>query len=618
MEEEENIMDEDKNDYIIDNFCKKVNAQEFKEIQSAKEIYSNFESMNEILETLNETKIFYENPQLKIIESIKPRLQIIIPSKDLIKEDHNLIMDIKCFQKGYEESALEAKSTVENVKKNFTELSQSVKALIDAIEGTKIEYFETIKEMINPMIIEIENIEKVDKSKFNKEKLINFNDMKSKLDKNIKAYDQKLSKIIKDKKEILTQVNRNIKMYLDLLNSLDKPINSMLKKMESVFNNFEQKSEIFIKIIYNYSKPEEKREALNLFREIQKLNDELVAAVSENSNQIKLQNEDMKKKKAQCSEDMDNIRVNNMNSSERLTALMEEKQNIMKEINDLLKLLNKKKIIVYAKELKGLQLYNIKKQVIEGTEKIMKANQKLEVDVSKLKKFVEEKSEIIKEVFTLDLAFIMDITGSMGSYLEFAKKQTLNIINKIMEDSTVVVKLGFVGYRDDYDSEDEYIIFPELTNEVEKVKNFISSAKVGGGGDCEDMGGGLNLALNYKWKSKSRFAILIADVPCHGIQYHGITDFDSRPNGDPRYKIDDIVQKIASKNINLMCLNITNETRKLYDNFQIYYKKGLNSNSNSEIIVRDFREEPSKLSNIIVTKAKELYSKRHETTIIDD
>ena len=112
MEEEDNIMDEDKNDYIIDNFCKKVNAQEFKDIQSAKEIYSNFESMNDILETLNETKIFYENPQLKIIESIKPRLQIITPSKDLIKEDHNLIMDIKCFQKGFEESASEAKNTV--------------------------------------------------------------------------------------------------------------------------------------------------------------------------------------------------------------------------------------------------------------------------------------------------------------------------------------------------------------------------------------------------------------------------------------------------------------------------------------------------------------------------
>ena len=615
MEDEENIMNEDNNDDIIDDFCQKVNSEEFKGILSAKEIHSNFESMNEILETLNETKIFYENPQLRIINSIKPKLHIITPKKDLIKEDHDSIKDIKIFQNGYEESADEIISTVENVKINFADLSKSVKGLIDAIEQTKIEYFDTIKEMINPMIIEIENIEKVDTKKFNKEKLVNFKDMKEKLDKRIKLYDQQLATMIKDKKEILSQVNSNIQMYLQLLNSLDKPVNSMLEKIEALFNNFENKSNEFIKIIYNYTKPEEKTEAIKIFREIQKLNNKIVAIVTENENKLHLQNNEIKNKKVQCTEDLDKIRTNNMISSEKLPGLIEEKQNIMKEINELLKFLNKKKIIVYERQLKGLQLFHIKKQVIEGTEKILRANQKLEADSSKLKKFVKEKIDVINKVFTLDLAFIIDITGSMGSYLDFAKKQILNIINKIMEDSTVIVRLGFVGYRDYLDSKDPYIIYNKLTKKVEKVKEFISSAKVEGGGDCEDMGGGLTSALNYKWKSNSRFAILIADVPCHGEQYHGITDFDSYPKGDDKYKIDEIIQKIASQNINLMCLNIRDETKKLYENFKLYYKKGQKPGSNSEIIVKDFREEPSKLSNIIVTKAKEFYSKRHETTM---
>ena len=615
MEDEENIMNEDNNDDIIDDFCQKANSEEFKGILSAKEIHSNFESMNEILETLNETKIFYENPQLRIINSIKPKLHIITPKKDLIKEDHDSIKDIKIFQNGYEESADEIISTVENVKINFADLSKSVKGLIDAIEQTKIEYFDTIKEMINPMIIEIENIEKVDTKKFNKEKLINFKDMKEKLDKRIKLYDQQLATMIKDKKEILSQVNGNIQMYLQLLNSLDKPVNSMLEKIEALFNNFENKSNEFIKIIYNYTKPEEKTEAIKIFREIQKLNNKIVAIVTENENKLHLQNNEIKNKKVQCTEDLDKIRTNNMISSEKLPGLIEEKQNIMKEINELLKFLNKKKIIVYERQLKGLQLFHIKKQVIEGTEKILRANQKLEADSSKLKKFVKEKIDVINKVFTLDLAFIIDITGSMGSYLDFAKKQILNIINKIMEDSTVIVRLGFVGYRDYLDSKDPYIIYNKLTKKVEKVKEFISSAKVEGGGDCEDMGGGLTNALNYKWKSNSRFAILIADVPCHGEQYHGITGFDSYPKGDDKYKIDEIIQKIASQNINLMCLNIKDETKKLYENFKLYYKKGQKPGSNSEIIVKDFREEPSKLSNIIVTKAKEFYSKRHETTM---
>ena len=144
MGDEENIMNEDNNDDIIDDFCQKVNSEEFKGILSAKEIHSNFESMNEILETLNETKIFYENPQLRIINSIKPKLHIITPKKDLIKEDHDSIKDIKIFQNGYEESADEIISTVENVKINFADLSKSVKGLIDAIEQTKIEYFDTL------------------------------------------------------------------------------------------------------------------------------------------------------------------------------------------------------------------------------------------------------------------------------------------------------------------------------------------------------------------------------------------------------------------------------------------------------------------------------------------
>ena len=176
-----------------------------------------------------------------------------------------------------------------------------------------------------------------------------------------------------------------------------------------------------------------------------------------------------------------------MNSSEKLNQLQEESQNIMKEINDFLKFLNIEKIKYPFKELKGLNLYHIKKQVIEGTENIMKANQKLEGDITNLKKFVEEKLENIDEVFTLDLAFIMDITGSMGSYLDFAKKQILTVINKIMENTTVIVKLGFVGYRDDLDSKDEYIVYPEFTKDIELVKNFISLSKVGGGGDCEEL-----------------------------------------------------------------------------------------------------------------------------------
>ena len=71
MDEIKNPLDDENNDQIIDDFCNKVNAQEYKDIQSAKVIRSNFISLNEILEGLNETKIFYENAGLILVKKIK-------------------------------------------------------------------------------------------------------------------------------------------------------------------------------------------------------------------------------------------------------------------------------------------------------------------------------------------------------------------------------------------------------------------------------------------------------------------------------------------------------------------------------------------------------------------
>lgn len=620
MEDETNLLEDEENDRRIEEFCKNLNKQDYKDIQSAKVIHYNFESLNEILEPLNEVKIFFENPELKITKTIKSKLQIITLNKQLCKEDSNFIKDIKCIQQGYEESAYEANKRIENIKKNFTELSNSVVSLIDAIEKTKAEYFETIVDMINPMKVEVEKIESIDQSKFTKEKKVNYKDMKNKLDEKIKPYDRNLSQIIKDTKDVLNQVNDNIKIYIDLLNSLDEPINTVIEKMQNVFNNFEEKGKEFINIIYNYKSPEEKKKASTIFREIQKLSEEMKKIFDENSEKLKKQDENIKNKKKKCYEDLQNIRTNNMNISEKMKDLHDQEQDIMREINEFLKFLNKPKVKYYQKELKGLQLFQINKKVIDGTESILVANQKIKADLTKLKEFVDEKDNEINKVFSLDLAFIMDITGSMEPYLTFAKEKIITVINKIMEDSTVMVNLGFVGYRDDLNKEDrggEYVICPELTRDIELVKNLLSLAEVGGGNDiCEDMAGGLYYALQYKWKSRSKFAMLIADAPCHGVQYHGLNDdSDFHKGGDPRYKIDELVKDFAAKNINLMCLNIEEITRKLYENFKKYYKSGLKQNSNSEIIVRDFNEDTSKLTDIIVSKAKEFYNKRHETTI---
>ena len=293
--------------------------------------------------------------------------------------------------------------------------------------------------------------------------------------------------------------------------------------------------------------------------------------------------------------------------------MQEDTKNIIREINDLLKFCwIKTKVPQITKSLKGFQLYDIKSKMEEGTKNVIKANEKLEVNLNELKAFVKEKDELLNQIFSLDLVFIMDITGSMDKFLSFTKEKINSIINKITEESTVNVRLGFIGYRDDLDNKSyEYFKFPELSNDVAYFKNSLESVKVGGGGDCEDMAGGLTRALEYDWKSKSKFALLIADAPCHGIQYHEVANFDSHQNGDPRYKIDEIIKTYASKNINLLCLNIDNKTRKLYENFKKYYNKGKKLDTTSTIEIEDFSKTEI-LAGMIVSKSKEFYEKRHE------
>ena len=610
VEVEEDIDEE------IESFFGTLNAEEFKALESALEIRDNFETMNEILEELRDTENEFQNPSLKINKTVRSKLQIITPSKELNEENSNLIKDILRFQKGYEENADTTNKTIEKVKESFKELSKSVTSLIELIEKIKSEYFKHAEEMITPIKKVYDDLNKFDKSKLKGQKLNNFETKSKNMNDKIQLYDQNLAKIIKDLKQVFKKMHANIKGYLDILNNLDKPINSMIENIENVFDDFEKKSKAFINIIYN--SPNKKEEALKIFKDIQKLNEKIIVLIESQKNHLNTQNEILKKEKEKCSKDFNETKKLENESSKKIREIQKETKSLIIEINELLSLCSLPKIDNKVNEFKGLEIDKISKKVDEGTNNILKANTKLEGELVNLKKYIAENDEKINETVTFDLAFIMDITGSMKSYLDFVKEKILIIIDKIIKDSNVQVKLGFVGYRDYLDSKEKYLIYPSLTNNYDKVKEFISSAKAGGGNDCEDMGGGFQNVLNYEWKSNTRFAILLADAPCHGEQYHGIKKFDSYPKGDPKYKIDNLIQKFAEKNINLICLNITKMTIQLYNNFVDYYQKGRKNKNSSSIyvgILEDNKNITEKLVDLIASEAKKHYEKRHCTEI---
>lgn len=596
----------------IDIFLDSLNSEDFQNVISATSVSENFETLNEIIEPLKDLENELQNPSLKINKEVRRKIQVIIPKSKLNDEDSNLIKDIKIFQKGYENNSIKINSTIDNIKNSFKNLSKSVSELIKLIENIKKRYYEQAKQLMSPITDKFNELKNFDKKKFDKKKLDTFVSKNKKLEEKIKAYDQKLVNIIKELKSVFQSINSNIQGYLDLLNNLNTPINEMIDKIENIFNQFEERTKKFIDIIYN--NPSKKFEAIKIFQDIKLLNEQIIDSLKKN--EVDMQNKDklLKQKKEECSDDFNKIITKEKETNKKIQDIQKETKSIISEINDLLKFCSLPLLNTKIEDFKGLEIDKVKNNVIEGTSNLIKENEKIVVDFSKLKQHINEENDKMNQAITIDLAFVMDITGSMATYLDFAKNKVLDIIESIKKETSATVKLGFIGYRDYHDSKDEYLIYPELTKESELVKKFISNAKAGGGKDSEDMGGGLTAALNYKWQSNTRFVMLLADAPCHGVQYHEVENFDSLPKGDSKYKIDEIIKKYAENDINLLCLNITAMTVKLYNNFVDYYKKGRKNENSASIFIGVFNEEKQNtdvLADLIVSNAKKFFEKRH-------
>jgi len=388
-------------DTKIDEFLDKLNKEEYQSTESVKEISPQFSSLDDILDPMNKIQTLFENPDLKFTNKIRNKISIVIPVKLNNEEDEKFLKGIKSYKNIYEMNARKINQLIDHIKENFVILGGSIKSLIKSVEKSKMEYFETIKLMLTPITVQVEKLNKIEVNKFSKEKQLNYEDKKTNLDNDIKDYDKKLSKIINEKKEILENVKQNLLVYINLMNKLDGPINDMIEEIENIFNLFEEKGKKFINIIMNYTNSSEKQNAINLINEIKELNNNIVSVINniylkliENKNNIETQ---MKT----CNNNLENIRQNNLPSSEKLTELQDQTKTIIKEINELLKFCwIKTKIPQINKDLKGFQLYLIKIKMDEGTKYIIKINEKLMSNVIELKSFIKQKEEELKKVFS--------------------------------------------------------------------------------------------------------------------------------------------------------------------------------------------------------------------------
>lgn len=117
---------------------------------------------------------------------------------------------------------------------------------------------------------------------------------------------------------------------------------------------------------------------------------------------------------------------------------------------------------------------------------------------------------------TVDLAFVLDTTGSMSQEIE-AVKATIQKVAGALAKEQVGVRVGLVEYKDRSDNlvTKTYPFATDLTAFARQV----SGLGAGGGGDTpEDMNAGLHAAMTeLAWSDRSiaRLAFVIADAPPH-------------------------------------------------------------------------------------------------------
>jgi hypothetical protein len=117
---------------------------------------------------------------------------------------------------------------------------------------------------------------------------------------------------------------------------------------------------------------------------------------------------------------------------------------------------------------------------------------------------------------TLDLSFLIDVTGSMGDELSYVNAEVVEIVRRIEEVTPgLQVRVSGTFYRD---RGDDFVVRQiPFSDNVEGFAQTMERVDAAGGGDyAEDMNAGLMAALNnLEWSEGNavRLLVLIADAP---------------------------------------------------------------------------------------------------------
>lgn len=223
-----------------------------------------------------------------------------------------------------------------------------------------------------------------------------------------------------------------------------------------------------------------------------------------------------------------------------------------------------------------------------------------------VKTIVEEADKTTTDEKVVELLFIIDLTGSMNTYvsdLRFGIDYMISAIkeaaNTIIENS-VDVRIAFIGYRDFTLNNDptpiaNFTIHP-FTKNSENIKTFLDRVQIGGGDDCpEDVYGAFKLALigisdvtPITWSTDTntlRYIIMIGDERPHGNLFRKntgsiIQERDNFPNAPSNFT--PFFKEMKKINISeFFIVKLNTQIDKMLEEF-----KKMNRDENGENIIK--------------------------------
>lgn len=602
------------------------------------------EIMNEIARLKNEciisTKQVSENDEKihdnidKTVDNLEssldvcyyPNREVQIPLSKIYTEDipHSnsdelmvkVVDRFNSFKSAFEESSQKLTDLIYAYRQKLKDLGEPVNSIKNETDRLYPKFKEAINILAQPLTIVVEGfeVEEFRKKNFKNEEV--------------------LAKF----RQLLEELKAAFEKYNPALNSFNEVTNNLFDTVSQSGNSFSN----FI---------EEKM--LEKIKQIPGILNEGISAIPQTSKSINKFNEEIKKKEGDTQKEREDkydeilIKVLNMtrkvdnqvfNSSKSIEndfkTLEEKVSNVKKDIedkgnsyNEYVKILKDegKKIIDIVNEIRKLfdkgpvsikfddkdiefPFYEYAKRLNKGFEKI----EEIKEEVQKPMKLVMVVLGDQINTVTLDLLFIMDITESMQDLLDETRDSIKYILDKIKRDSPGIdVRFAYEGYRDFADlKEGQKYYTIDFETDLDLFKSKLDEiTAIGGGDDAEDVAGGLNAGLNMNWRSNARYAILIADAPGHGNQYHDAEVQDDYGNGDPNgLVLEELMEKYVDNNINLCLTKIDEYTDIMFDRMmQAYKARSEKSQDKPKIEVINYDEEDS---NMIDDKNKNQKEKK--------